>query len=716
MDPRTAFILSTVFMLLNGGVLGLMHKGLSSALQPAAADWRIGTLLAVGGATMLAAQSPQSAWLVLPIGNACLLLCYTLYWRSVRRFDGLADTPWLFAPALLVTLIVTWFVIVQPLLWVRVMAASLGGAAIVSGCIYSLLKHRSKPLEISRAVLIVLFGVITGFAVVRVTYFSIYMRHVDSILASDNLLNVLTPLSICVLPIIGTTAFLVMCTQRLRSELAERAIELDQKNIALTQAIHAREDAERIARHDLKTPLASIAATPNLLRAQRTPDQEEEALLSMIEHAAGRALGMVNLSLDLYRMEQGTYRFEPQPVDLSAIAQAVMRDLLSHARSKQVRILITGGEQALMASGNAALCYSCIANLMKNAVEAASDGSTVTVSLQIGQWRELRIHNDTAIPEALRVRFFEKYATQGKAEGTGLGAYSSQLLAKVQGGSLEMHTSDELGTTLTLRLKPSVAMPDSNNIPAAEGAAFTTKLQASMQSALHILIVDDDPYNSQVLRSQLAPHAAHIHTALNGRYAIEQCLAQRPDVIFMDIQMPVMGGVQAMQRIRELQAARQQSPSQILAFSSDDDAASWARFAQLGFDGSITKPASPQTLGAVMSSVPTVDSSPQSKAEPVRVLFDVWPDLAGFIVSRLQLVQQLDQAGQQLDDALVHSLAHRLSGSLGMYGFVWAADLCAQLESDPQRLERARSIAAELREHLCSVPIVLCDASPVLAS
>jgi signal transduction histidine kinase/CheY-like chemotaxis protein len=702
-------------MLLNGGVLGLMHKGLSSALQPAAADWRIGTLLAVGGAIMLAAQSPQSAWLVLPIGNAFLLLCYTLYWRSVRRFDGLPDTPWLFVPALLITLIVTWFVIVQPLLWVRVMVASLGGAAIATGCIYSLLKHRSMQLEISRAVLIVLFGVITGFAVVRVAYFSIYMRHVDSILASDHLLNVLTPLSITVLPIIGTTAFLVMCTQRLRSELAARAIELDQKNTALTQAIHAREDAERIARHDLKTPLASIAATPNLLRAQRTPDQEEEALLSMIENAAGRALGMVNLSLDLYRMEQGTYRFEPQPVNLPAVAQAVAHDLQAHARSKQVRIQITGGESALMALGHASLCYSCIANLMKNAVEAASDGSMVSVTLLAGEWCELRIHNDTPVPVGLRARFFEKYATQGKAEGTGLGAYSSQLLARVQGGSLDMQTSDEQGTTLTLRLKPSEATSSSNTIQTTE-VATTTKQQSSKQSSLHVLIVDDDAYNSQVLRSQLMPYAPHIQTALNGRYAIEQCLFQRPDLIFMDIQMPVMGGVQAMQRIRELQAARQQSPSHILAFSSDDDAASWARFAELGFDGSINKPASPQMLDAVIKSTSIADPSPQSTTEPVRVLFDVLPDLASFIASRLQLVQQLDQAAKASNDALMHSMAHRLSGSLGMYGFVWAADLCAQLESDPQRMEHAPSVAAKLREHLCSVPIVLCDASPVLAS
>jgi len=177
------------------------------------------------------------------------------------------------------------------------------------GAAYSLYTHRPQRREVSRIALIVIFLLLTVFMVFRAMFFALKMREVDSILAPNNWLNVLTPLSASILPVIGTSAFLVWCSERLRGELALRAIELDQKNAALRSAIRAREDAERIARHDLKTPLASIAATPNLLRAVRQPEPEQEQLLRMIENAARRALSMVNLSLDLYGMEMEAINF-----------------------------------------------------------------------------------------------------------------------------------------------------------------------------------------------------------------------------------------------------------------------------------------------------------------------------------------------------------------------------------------------------------------------
>ncbi len=698
-------------MLLTGGILGLVHKGLSTAIQPAAADWRIGTLLAAGGSILLAAQSAESAWLVLPAGNACLLLGYTLYWRSVRRFDGVADTRWLFAPALCASLLLTWFVVVQPILWVRVMVASLGGLVVVLGCAFSLFAHRGAQMEVSRIILVAVIGVISSFAVIRMAYFSAYMRDVNSILAPDHLLNIFAPLSIAALPVIGTTAFLVMCLQRLRTELASRAVELDQKNEALRQAIAAREDAERIARHDLKTPLASIAATPGLLRAGRSPDAEQEVLLGMIENAARRALSMVNLSLDLYRMEQGRYDFRPHAVDLAAVTRTVMQDIEPHAASKQVRMQLSGGDSPVTVAGDDLLCFSCIANVLKNAVEAASDGSTVSLNLQGGAWVALSVHNNTAVPLALRERFFEKYATQNKAGGSGLGTYSSQLMARVQGGRLTMTTSDLDGTTLTLALKAASDALQAASSPGGYPVTAPMALHAGgdptpAESSLKALVVDDDAYNCKVLGYQLAALSVEVDTALNGRCAVERCLVQRPDIIFMDIQMPVMDGLQALQRIRELQRARRQIPSTIVAFSSDDDPDSQTRFVSLGFDDSIAKPASPRVLDALLRRAHPLEQASQTPFQPARPMAALMPDMAAFMASRLELVDQLDRAATSRDDALVRSLAHKLNGSFAMYGFAWASDLCARLETNPERVSDAPAAVRSLIEHLRVVPVL----------
>ena len=722
MDPLSVFIVATVLTLLNGGILGLMHKGFSTEIRPAAADWRIGTLLVAGGVVLLASQHPTTVWLLLPLGNALLLMGLTLYWRSVRRFDRVADTPWLFAPAVLTSLALTWFVVVHPVLWVRVVLACVGWSIALLASARSLFKHRSARREISREVLMGIMLALTGFMIFRAVFFALQMRDVNSILATDHMLNVLTPLSVAILPVIGTTTFLVMCSERLRAELAVRAVELDATNAALLAAIRSREDAERIARHDLKTPLASIAATPELLRAGRALEPDQEQLLNLIEGAARRALSMVNLSLDLYRMENGSFHFEPEAVDLTALVRVVMEDLGQHAQSKRVTMRLACGDEPAVVAANAVLCYSCIANVLKNAVEAASDGSCVELDLQPGERVLLRIHNDTAVPLALRDHFFEKYATHGKSGGSGLGTYSSHLMAKMQGGALTMQTSDSSGTTVTLELPCSRAQNATEpgldrTISQRAGSGDGESSKMGDQVFAHVLVVDDDSYNCKVLCSQLALYPVRVETAFNGRSAIERALAYRPDLVFMDIEMPVMGGVQAVQHIRQLQKARRQEPSVIIAFTSDDEAQSQARYLASGFDTCLGKPTSQATLAPLLRGLPRPPSPPRQAQPPVKVQAHLLADMPEFLASRLQLMDELEQACVEHDRARLRSVAHRLTGSLAMFGFLWAADVCQQLEHGATGIDlaMAQRLARDLIEHLCSVPVVQEDANAMSA-
>ncbi len=170
-----------------------------------------------------------------------------------------------------------------------------------------------------------------------------------------------------------------------------QAQQLRDQNAALRDAIRVREEVERIARHDLKTPLNSILAALRLLREKRKPDERESELLGMVEGAAYRVLDLVNLSVDIYRMEQGEYRFSPRVVDLTALAETVARDVRAHADTKGVRIeMRVGGEPAAPARRAYAwaeemLCYSVIANLLKNAVEASPDGAPGAHRLRRGR-------------------------------------------------------------------------------------------------------------------------------------------------------------------------------------------------------------------------------------------------------------------------------------------------------------------------------------------
>lgn len=387
----------------------------------------------------------------------------------------------------------------------------------------------------------------------------------------------------------------------LEERVQRRTVELDTKNVALTQALSSLETVERIARHDLKTPLGSLAAAPALLRAGRVMNAQEERVLSLMESAANRALHMVNLSLDLYRMETGDYVVQSDRVDLTALVKAVFEDLNAHARSKSVTLEVNDQGGHVFASAEESLCYSIVANLVKNAVEAAPELSLVRVTLQEGPMVSMRIHNQGAVPASLRDRFFTKYATDGKQGGTGLGAYSSHLLARVQGGSLTMETSDTSGTTLTLALNPWAGA--TNTDLAAVTAADLANPQGDAPvepGAQNVLVVDDDDFNRMVMLAQLQHVGLDIESAINGSEALAKAMRRRPDLILMDIEMPIMGGMEALKRIREFQVQAAQKPSLIVAYSGSDDAQSHARYLEHGFDQCLNKPGSQHAFQALL--------------------------------------------------------------------------------------------------------------------
>ena len=376
----------------------------------------------------------------------------------------------------------------------------------------------------------------------------------------------------------------------LEDRVIQRTCELDEKNQALQQALRTLEDVERIARHDLKTPLVSISAAPSLLRAGRTLNAHEEEILGMIESAANRALSMVNLSLDLFRMESGSYVFRPSTVDLRAIAASIAFGLSAQAMSKFVQIRIVDEVEHFFAEGDDSLCYSIIGNLTKNAIEAAPEHSTVTLSLRLdpknNEVTQLDIHNFGTVPLALRDNFFAKYSTAGKSGGTGLGTYSSHLLATVQGGSLHMQSSDTLGTTLSLRLKRS----RQENVPA--NMPKHGQQGSAEQEVLRLLLVDDDDFNQMVMSEYIPQSCFELETAINGRMALDKVIAQRPDIIIMDIEMPIMGGAEALVQIRHTQLQHKDRPSFIIAYSGNDDTQSREKYLQMGFDACLDKPCS----------------------------------------------------------------------------------------------------------------------------
>lgn len=216
---------------------------------------------------------------------------------------------------------------------------------------------------------------------------------------------------------------------------------------------------------------------------------------------------------------------------------------------------------------------------------------------------------------------------------------------------------------------------------------------------IFVLVADDDEY-TRVFVQRFLPAPSRTAGAANGCEALDAFMADPPDVIVMDLEMPVMGGLEAGARIREWEQRAGRARCAMIAMSSHDDAGIRARSLEAGFDRCIAKPVSPDELRRALSGF----SFPNG-------IIPVDPDLKdalpGFLESRRSMADELAQAIAEGDAGRARALAHKLAGSLMLYGFHWAAKQSKMIErrAGENVLAGLASEAAALCRHLDGVQV-----------
>ncbi|MBF0184942.1 MAG: HAMP domain-containing histidine kinase [Magnetococcales bacterium] len=231
---------------------------------------------------------------------------------------------------------------------------------------------------------------------------------------------------------------------------------LERQYRALIEAEKLKQDVELITRHDMKSPLNGVIGFADLLLST-TLSAEQEKHVKTIRKSGVTVLHMINLSLGLYRMEQGIYQLDAVEIDLLPIIQSVRNDATALIAGNRLILETRIQGKPVVASnsffirGEEVLCYSMLANLIKNALEASPEGGVVTIDMEGQEDRGVvRIRNQGAVPKEIRGSFFEKYATSGKSSGTGLGTYSAKLIVETMGGTIQMNSSDDGWTEVTI--------------------------------------------------------------------------------------------------------------------------------------------------------------------------------------------------------------------------------------------------------------------------
>ncbi|CCH49007.1 PAS domain S-box protein [Pseudodesulfovibrio piezophilus] len=222
-----------------------------------------------------------------------------------------------------------------------------------------------------------------------------------------------------------------------------------------------RDDVERMARHDLKTPLGAVVGLPGEIRRVGDLSPVQETMLSTIENAGETMLQLINRSLDLFKMESGAYVLQKTSVDVLSVLECIQNETRTIVRAKGISIgkevLDNPGADVFYLTAEEPLFRSMLSNLLLNALQASPPGGSVTVRLWQAEMVFIAIRNKGEVPDDIREVFFDKYSSAGSEGGSGLGTYSARLVARTHGGEITLDTSVPGETTITVSLPVSAA-------------------------------------------------------------------------------------------------------------------------------------------------------------------------------------------------------------------------------------------------------------------
>ncbi|MFV0595849.1 response regulator [Shewanella sp.] len=226
---------------------------------------------------------------------------------------------------------------------------------------------------------------------------------------------------------------------------------LDRIDTVLDNA-RLREEIEHMTRHDLKNPLSALIGIADELIDDRWLAIEQRMKVEDMRTETYRVLSMINSSLDLYKMEMGTYKLQAHPYNIVDTLLGVVKEGRAYGLKNHIKVLCNTPDN-ITVNGEESLCFTMLSNLLRNAIEASGTDKIVYTELkEVDGHAIIQIHNDSVVPEEIRDSLFEKHVTHGKRGGTGLGAYSAQLMAHIQKGEIDFVSSEKNGTIFKVTL------------------------------------------------------------------------------------------------------------------------------------------------------------------------------------------------------------------------------------------------------------------------
>ncbi|MFT5140589.1 MAG: two-component system sensor histidine kinase/response regulator [Lysobacterales bacterium] len=493
--------------------------------------------------------------------------------------------------------------------------------------------------------------------------------------------------------------------------------------------------------HEIRTPMNAVVGLVHLLRKTHLDHKQTQHLIK-IHSSVDHLKSIIDDVLDLSKIETGKQVLEDTEFKLSSVFDQVHSLCMDDARAKGLTLESDHSDVPIWVRGDPNRLCQALLNYVSNAIKFTEQGKVLVRAFVVeerGQAVLVRFEvQDSGIgiePERIPVLFeaFEQadVSTTRKYGGTGLGLTITRRLAGLFGG--EAGAESRLGQGSTFWFTSLLVLGDGNHslntVKKAEDVEADLKANYSNS---HILLVEDNAINLEVALELLKETALEVHTAENGRLAVEMNQNVAYDLILMDIQMPEMDGIEATCRIRQTENGREVP---ILALTANVLKEDRQAYMKAGMNDIISKPVDPQILYSTISQwlnqksfVKTSNPSKQDhRKEPTNTSDSILinPEALDRVfgddnVSRLNLLNSFvyqtensiaafDEAFQQRNAQDMAFQAHKLKSSARTVGADSLADLCLTLETDgkeanwteiDQKFSQIKSLVQEIFDEI----------------
>jgi len=362
--------------------------------------------------------------------------------------------------------------------------------------------------------------------------------------------------------------------------------------------------------HEIRTPMNGVIGNAQLLRFTNLTE-EQSRYLEYIEADAKHLVSVINDLLDISKIEAGKMELEQTSFSLRDCIHDLLKPMTPRITSKGL-LLKTEIENTVpdVVTGDQLRLKQILRNLVGNAIKFTEKGG-ITLRVELNKRTEQTAFiqfsiSDTGIgipPEALQKLFTpftqaDNTVTR-KFGGTGLGLSICNRLAGLMGGNISVKSAEGAGSCfqviLPFQINPSLERPN-------EAQQETGSLPMWEGTPLAILLVDDSQ-TSQIMTAKLLRHFGHrVQTAENGAEALEQWRKAQFDLVLMDVQMPVMDGLEATRIIREEEHLTSHHTS-IIALTAHALVEQRTHLLSSGFDGYVSKPLDVTALNTEMKRV-----------------------------------------------------------------------------------------------------------------